>query len=395
MITKIENAVLITDTLETGKYLYIEDDTITAVTGAELPCDRVIDAEGLYVAPGFIDIHTHGAGNYDFADGTVEDVWEAAKAHAKYGTTTIYPTCTSSSTEDTLQFIENVKKAMEDNRPGRPYIAGSHLEGPYFAQAMRGAQNPKYLKCPEPAEYKHFLAVGEGTVRRISFAPELDGTEALCEYLKEQGVVAAFGHTEGIYEEIKPLIDKGCRLATHLYSAMNTVTRRNLYRKLGAVETAFLEKEVTVELIADGCHLPPELLQLVYQIKGPERICMVTDSMRGAGMGEGPSVLGPKNDGMDCVIRDGVALLTDLSAFAGSVATADRLVRVMHKQAGIALTDCIRMMCTTPAKVMGLTDRGSLRPGYKADLVFLDEEIRVQKVLCAGLELQESDTIEK
>ena len=122
---------------------------------------------------------------------------------------------------------------------------------------------------------------------------------------------------------------------------------------------------------------------------------MVTDSMRGAGMGEGPSVLGPKNDGMDCVIRDGVALLTDLSAFAGSVATADRLVRVMHKQAGIALTDCIRMMCTTPAKVMGLTDRGSLRPGYKADLVFLDEEIRVQKVLCAGLELQESDTIEK
>ena len=388
MIAKIENAVFVTDKLETEKCLYIEDGIITAFTEEELPYDSVIDAGGLYVSPGFIDIHTHGAGNFDFADGTVEDIMQAAYTHAKYGTTTIFPTCTSSSTEDILLFIRNVKKAMEANAVGQAYIAGSYLEGPYFSQVMRGAQNPAYLKAPEPAEYQEFLAQGEGTVRRISFAPELTGSEELTDYLKEQGVVASFGHTDGVYEELKPCIQKGCQLATHLYSGMNTVTRRGLYRKLGAVETAFLEKSVTVEIIADGVHLPPELLRLIYQIKGPEKICLITDSMRGAGMGEGPSVLGPKHDGMDCVIKDGVAFLTDMTAFAGSVATADRLVRVMHKEAGIPLTECIQMMCKTPAKVMGLQNRGEIKEDFTADLVFFDEDIQVQKVLLRGKELQ-------
>lgn len=388
MTTKIKNAVFVTDNLETEKNLYIEDGIIAAFTEQELPYDRELDANGLYVSPGFVDIHTHGAGNYDFADGSVEDILQAARTHAKYGTTTIFPTCTSSSTEDILLFVENVKKAMEENEAGKPFIAGSHLEGPYFSQVMRGAQNPSYLKAPEASEYEEFVTRGEGSVRRISFAPELPGTEKLCNYLNEQGVVASFGHTDGVYEELIPCIRKGCQLATHLYSGMNTVTRRGLYRKLGAVETAFLEKGVTVEIIADGVHLPPELLRLIYQIKGPEKICLITDSMRGAGMGEGPSVLGPKHDGMDCVIKAGVAFLTDMTAFAGSVATSDRLVRVMHKEAGIPLTDCIQMMCKTPARVMGLTHRGEIREGFVADLVFFDKDIQIKKVLLQGRELK-------
>ena len=389
MITKITNAVFVTDKLEDKKSLYIENGVITAFTEEALPYDEVLDAEGLYVSPGFVDIHTHGAGDYDFADGSVEDILKGARAHASYGTTTIYPTCTSSSYEDTVKFIENVREAVKENAPGLPYIAGSHLEGPYFSQVMRGAQNPEYLKAPEALEYTSFIKAGEGTVRRISFAPELEGTEEFCDYLMQEGVVPAFGHTDGIYQEIKPLIDRGCCLATHLYSGMNTVTRRGLYRKLGAVETSFLEPTVTVEVIADGVHLPPELLKLIYQIKGSDKICMVTDSMRGAGMGEGPSVLGPKHDGMDCVIKDGVAMLTDMTAFAGSVATSDRLVRVMHKQVGLPLTECIKMMCETPARVMGLKDRGLIQSGFVADLVFFDEDIQVKKVILQGKELQE------
>lgn len=388
MITRIKNAIFVTDKEEDSKNLYIENGRIKSFTEEVLPFDNEIDAEGLYVSAGFIDIHTHGAGNCDFADGEKNDIVKAAYTHARYGTTTIFPTCTSSSTEDTLLFIENVRDVMKENAPGRPHIAGSHLEGPYFANSQKGAQNSKYIKAPCKEEYKEFVKRSEGTLKRISFAPELEGSYALCDFLREKGIVASFGHTDGIYEEILPAIRKGATLATHLYSGMNTVTRRNCHRKLGAVETALLEDDVTVEIIADGIHLPPELLRLIYKIKGPDKICLITDSMRGAGMGEGKSVLGPKNDGMDCVIKDGIAYLTDMSAFAGSVATTDRLVRVMHKTVGIPLTECIKMITEVPSRIMGLEKRGLIKEGYYADLVFFDRDINVRKTIIEGKELE-------
>ena len=387
MITKIKNAVLVTDRLEKGRNLYIEDDKIKEITEEELAFDNEIDAGGLYVSPGFIDIHTHGAGGYDFADGAVSDILKASAVHAKHGTTTIYPTAPSVSFEDTLKFVENVKNAMKENKQGKPYIAGSHLEGPYFADSQRGAQDPRFIKAPKEEEYKALVEKGEGTLKRISYAPELDGVEELCRYLNEKSIVSAFAHTDGIYEEIKPLVDLGCQLATHLYSGMNTVTRRGLYRKLGAVETAFLEDDVTVEIIADGIHLPVPLLKLIYKIKGPDKICMVTDSMRGAGEDSGMSVLGPKHAGMECIVKkDDVAYLPDMTAFAGSVATCDRLMRVMHKDVGISLPDCVKMMCENPAKVMGLEKRGKLEKGFFADLVFFDENIKIEKVIIEGKE---------
>lgn len=390
MTIRIKNATFVCDTKKDNKYLYIEDGTIKALTDAELDFDEEIDANGLYVSPGFIDIHTHGAGGYDFSDGEIEDIKNAAYTHATHGTTTIFPTSTSSSTQDILKFIGYVRDMIKENAPGKPHIAGSHLEGPYFADSQRGAQNPEYIKSPCREEYEKFIEAGEGTVRRISFAPELDGSLELCEYLAENGVIAAYGHTDAIYEEIKPLIDKGCNLATHLYSGMSGVTRRNLYRKLGGVETAFLEDDVYVEIIADGKHLPPELLKLIYKIKGSDKICLITDSMRGAGMGEGESILGPKNDpcSMKCVIKDGIAFLTDMTAFAGSVATADRLVRVMYKGAQLPISECIKMITKIPAQLMGIADRGNLKEGYKADLVFFDDDINIKKVIIEGKELE-------
>ena len=387
LITKITNGIIITDTLEKGKSLYFEDGKITAITAENLPFDREIDAEGKYVSPGFVDIHTHGAGDCDFADNDKELILKACNTHAKYGTTTIFPTCTSSAFEDTVKFVENVRDLMKENAPGKPFIAGSHLEGPYFSDGQRGAQNPAYIKCPKKEEYTKFYEASDGTLARISFAPELCGSLELCDYLREKGVVASFGHTDGVYSELKPAIDRGCRLATHLYSGMNCVTRRNLIRNLGAVETTFLEDDVYAEIICDGIHLPVEVLKLIIKIKGVDKLCMVTDSMRAAGMGEGESVLGARNDGLPVVVRNGVAYLTDMTAFAGSVATSDRLVRVMHKDVGMPLTDCIKMMCENPAKVMKLTDRGRLAVGYVADIVVFDEDIAVEKVICGGEEL--------
>lgn len=387
MITKIFGGTVIADAPLQNKSLYIKDGMIFDLTEKELPFDESIDATGLYVCPGFIDIHTHGAGGYDFADGSVDDIISAAKAHAVHGTTTVFPTCASMSFEQTRDFVQNVRGAMKENAPGKPNIAGSHLEGPYFSMEQKGAQNPAYIKNPQKGEYEKWIEAGEGTVRRISFAPELEGSLELCRFLLGKDVKAGFAHTDGIYEEIKPLVDEGCHIATHLYSGMNTVTRRGLGRKLGGVETAFLEENVIVELIADGIHLPPKLLELIYKIKGADRICLVTDSMRGAGMPEGASVLGPKHDGMECIIDGAVAYLPDKSAYAGSVATSDRLVRVMYKDVGIALEQVIKMMCKTPAKAMGLKNRGELKKGFVADLVLFDDNIEIKKVIIEGMEL--------
>lgn len=386
MRTKITNAVFVTDTLLANTNLYFEDCKIAAITSDELPCDQVIDAGGFYVSPGFIDIHTHGAGGHDFTDGTIDDIRKAAYIHAQHGTTTIFPTAPSATKEELLKFIKNVKNIMKENRPGFPFVAGSHLEGPYFSQAMRGAQNPAILRNPDPAEYQDFIESGEGTVRRISFAPELDGSLALCDYLAQHGIVASFAHTDAVYEELIPAIRKGCTLATHLYSGMNTVTRRGPYRRLGAVETAFLEDDVIVEIIADGKHLPKELLQMIYKCKGADKICLVTDSMNCAALP--PDVTHAKSGGLDVIIKDGVGMLPDLTSFAGSIATTDRLVRVMYKTVGIPLPECIKMMCQMPAKVMGLSDRGKLEPGYVADFVFFDDDVNVKKVILQGEELQ-------
>ncbi len=388
MITRIKNGTIITDRLEKGKYLYFENDKITAITADELPFDKEIDAEGNYVSPGFIDIHTHGAANCDFVDNEKSGMITACFAHARHGTTTIFPTCTSSATADILRFLEITKELIKENAPGRPHIAGSHLEGPYFADGQRGAQNPEYIKAPVPEEYKKFYDVADGTLSRISFAPELDGSLELCDFLREKGVVASFGHTDGVYSELKPAIDKGCKLATHLYSGMNCVTRRNLLRNLGAVETTFLEDDVYAEIICDGIHLPVELLRLIIKIKGTDKLCMITDSMRAADMPEGDYQLGAKGDGLECTVKNGVAYLRDMTAFAGSVATTDRLVRVMHKDVGMPLVECIKMMCKNPATVMKIdSDRGQLKEGYFADIVFFDKDINVKKVIIEGKEL--------
>ena len=388
MITEIRNGKIISDGCVTvGKSLYIKDGKILSVTAEPIAADEIIDAEGSYVSPGFIDIHTHGAGGYDFTDGTPEDILAAALAHARHGTTTVYPTSPSVSHEELLSFIKNTEIAMRENRKGKPYIAGAHLEGPYFSLKQCGAQDPRYIKAPVPTEYREAVELADGVVKRISFAPELLGSAELCDYLNERGIVSAFAHTDGVYEELKPVIDRGCRLATHLYSGMNTVTRRGLFRKLGAVETAYLEDTVTVEVIADGIHLPRELLRLIYKIKGSDAICLVTDSMRGAGEPEGLSVLGPKSNGTPCIIKDGVAYLTDMTSFAGSVATADRLVRVMHKDVGLPIEEAVKMITETPARIMGLADRGRLREGFVADVVIFDEDINIERVIVGGVGL--------
>jgi N-acetylglucosamine-6-phosphate deacetylase len=259
-----------------------------------------------------------------------------------------------------------------------------HLEGPYFAMSQRGAQDPRYIRNPDPAEYKEIIK-HSASIKRWSAAPELPGAIAFGQYLTANGILAAVAHTDAIYEEVLEAFENGYRLATHLYSAMSGVTRRNAFRYAGVIESAYLLDEMDVEIIADGTHLPAPLLKLVYKIKGADRTALITDAMRGAGMPPGPSILGCKHNGLAVIIEDDVAKLPDRSCFAGSVATADRLIRSMRQLADVPLADAIKMITSTPARILGVDNKkGSLAKGKDADIVIFDDNINIKMTMVKG-----------
>jgi N-acetylglucosamine-6-phosphate deacetylase len=258
-----------------------------------------------------------------------------------------------------------------------------HLEGPYFAMAQRGAQDPRYIRDPDPAEYEAIVKRAP-FIKRWSAAPELKGAFAFGDFMCAHNVLPAAAHTDAIYEDVIQAFDHGYTLATHLYSGMSGVTRRNAFRYAGMIESAFIIDDMDVEIIADGVHLPTPLLKLIMKIKGPSRIALITDAMRAAGLPPGPSMLGSRFHGLPVIVEDEVAKLPDRSSFAGSVATADRLVRTMIKQAGVSLIDAIMMMTSTPARIMRVHSKGALKPGMDADVVVFDDDIRIDKTIVGG-----------
>ncbi|TLV00676.1 N-acetylglucosamine-6-phosphate deacetylase [Dyadobacter luticola] len=385
MKIKIINSTLITP------YRYLKNGTVVIEDGKiigihqgdiDVPNAEVIDAEGHYVAPGFIDIHIHGGGGYDFMDGSLEAFLGIAETHAQYGTTAMVPTTLTSEKEDLLLSLDNYEKANALNVKGAQFL-GMHLEGPYFALSQRGAQDPRYIRNPDPAEYEEVLAYSS-SIARWSAAPELPGAIDFGKRLRQKGILAAVAHTDAIYEDVLEAFENGYTLATHLYSAMSGVTRRNAFRYAGTIESAFL-LDMDVEIIADGVHLPAPLLKLIYKIKGADRTALITDAMRAAGMPEGESTLGSLKNGLKVIVEDGVAKLPDRTSFAGSVSTFDRLVRTMVQIADVSLLDAVRMGSTTPARIMGVDDRkGSLAAGKDADIVIFDQNINIQRTIVAG-----------
>lgn len=371
-----QGTVLISEGVIAG----VEEGNVSAPDAVE------IDAKGNYVAPGFIDIHVHGGGGHDFMDGSEEAFLKIAEKHIKYGTTSMVPTTLTSDKQGLFDTLTCYERATQKNTRGAQFL-GMHLEGPYFAMNQRGAQDPRYIRDPDPEEYKAVIAHSP-SIRRWSAAPELKGALAFGRYLRAHGILAALAHTDAIYEDVVAAFDNGYTLATHLYSGMLGVTRRNAFRYAGAVESAFVIDEMDVEIIADGVHLPPPLLKLVYKIKGADRTALITDAMRAAGMPPGKSILGNMKTGLPVIVEDDVAKLPDRTAFAGSVATADRLVRNMISLADVPLTDAVRMMTSTPARIAGVLDRkGTIMPGKDADIVIFDENINVECTIVSGVVL--------
>ncbi|HBK29404.1 MAG TPA: N-acetylglucosamine-6-phosphate deacetylase [Parabacteroides sp.] len=378
MLQQIINGKILTPQgwLKDGSVL-IQDNKILEVTNCDLAIvgAKLIDAKGMYIVPGGIEIHSHGAGGRDFMEGTEEAFKVAIQTHMRYGTTSIFPTLSSSTVQMIRAAAETTEKLMaEVDSP----VLGLHLEGPYFNKKMAGAQIPEWIKDPNPEEYIPLL---EDThcIKRWDAAPELSGAMQFGKYITSKGVLAAVGHTQAEFEDIRTAYEVGYKHATHFYNAMPGFHKRREYKYEGTVESIYLIDNMTVEVVADGIHVPPTILRLVYKIKGVERTCLVTDSLACTAT-DAKTAFDPR-----VIIEDGVCKLSDRSALAGSIATMDRLVRTMVQKADIPLADAVRMASETPARVMGVYDRkGSLQRGKDADVVILDRDLNVRAVWAMG-----------
>ncbi len=364
----------------------VSDGVIKEISDKKISskADVTIDAKGNYISPGFIDIHVHGGGGSDFMDGTVKDFLTIAETHLQHGTTSMVPTTLTAEKENLLNILSVYSHAHTQNKNGAQFL-GMHIEGPYFAMSQKGAQDARYIRKPDKKEYSEIIKKAGDIIIRWSAAPELEGAQEFGSYLTANNILPAIAHTDAVYEEVVKAFENGYTLATHFYSAMSGVTRKNAYRYAGVIESVYLMDAIDVEIIADGVHLPAPLLQLVYKIKGPDRIALITDAMRAAAVNTNESILGSKKNGMKVLVEDGVAKLPDRSSFAGSIATTDRLVRTMTQIAGVPLVEAVRMMTLTPARIMKKEkQKGSIAVGKDADIVIFDEDINIQSVIVGG-----------
>jgi N-acetylglucosamine-6-phosphate deacetylase len=383
MKTAIINVNIVTTEEVIPNGVCVFDNGIIEYVGTQKPNDAVvIDGNNQYLIPGFIDLHCHGGNGLEFMDASVDEMEEIAKFHLSHGTTTLLPTTLAANGEETERALRTFAEYQEKYSSGT--LKGMHMEGPWLNPEQCGAQNVEYMKSAKKGELQD-LKERYPFILRISAAPELEGGLELGKEAKELGIVASAAHTDADFQEIAEAKKNGYTLMTHLYSGMKGVTRKNAFRTAGAVEAGLYFDDLFVEIIADGRHLPIELLQFIYKCKGADRICLITDAIRAAGMKNGAqTVIGSLRNGLPVVVEDEVAKLLDRQSFAGSTATADRLYRTMAKAIGKDMVALSKMLSTTPARVMGWTDRGEISVGKRADMLLVNENLEIEKIILGG-----------
>lgn len=385
MKTVFKNAKVILQNRVLYGGIRVEGSRITEVfeKGAEPEGGRVIDCNDLYLSPGFIDLHVHGGGGADFMDGTKESVETVLHTHARHGTTSMLPTTLSSSKEKVAQALLTIEQVQRSWTSG-PRILGAHVEGNFFSPVQAGAQDPEYI-FPPTKENTERILTGVSNIRRISCAPEVEHALAFAREMSGKGILMSAAHTDASYDEMEQGAENGFSHMTHLFNGCSIVHSPNYYCRAGAAESALVLENMAVELIADGRHVPRELLKLVYRMKGAERINLCTDAMCAADMPEGEYKLGA----LDVVIQDKVAVLKDGTSFAGSICTGDRAVRTMYQNAEVPIYEAVKMMTATPAKLIRVYEElGSITVGKYADLNLFDEEVRIRYTMINGEEYQ-------
>lgn len=353
----------------------------------------MVDAGGGYIAPGYVDIHSHGGGGADFMDGTSAAVEAALREHARHGTTTIFPTTTAGTPaqlERMLMACAAVRDSWTVDAGAR--IGGVHFYGPYFADDMIGAHPRDLTRPPDPDEYLAFFELG--IIRIATCAAELAGAEAYCAEAHRRGYLVTCGHSNSTWGEMQRCFDAGLRHVDHFWSAMSSVSSlRQRFDVLdhamqaGMEQFVLMQPEMSTEVIADGCHLSPELLAFAFGMKGVRRLCLVTDSSRALGMPPGEYRLGPADTGALFASNGRVGYQAEARCLASTVVGMDVMVRNMKGMSGATLCETVRMASLTPAERVGM-DReiGSLEPGKRADVIVLDRELRPQRVFIDGAE---------
>ena len=384
MLTQIINGIIHTPQgwLKDGS-LIMRDNKILEVTNCDLAVigATLIDAKGMRVVPGGIEMHVHGGGGRDFQEGTEEAFRVAVDAHLKHGTTSIYPTLSSSTVPMIEAAVETCNKMMAE--PGSP-ILGLHLEGHYLNPAKAGAQQPGWLKNPDPNEYIPILE-NSACLSRWDAAPELPGAAQFGKFCRAKGVLPSIAHTNASYEDVHAAYEAGFTHVTHFYNAMPGFHNKREYKYEGTVESVYLIDDMTIECVADGIHVPPTILRMAYKIKGVERMALITDALA-CSASDSQTAFDPR-----VIIENGVCKLSDRSALAGSIATMDRLIRTAVKEAEIPLFDACRMVSETPARIMGVLDKkGTLERGKDADILILDDHLDIRCIWQQGKVVQNS-----
>jgi N-acetylglucosamine-6-phosphate deacetylase len=368
------------DGIQEGLELVVEKGKITAIREhSHARANEVLDLHGNYLAPGFIDLHVHGALGHDSMEGSAEAFQAICDYHASGGTTALLLTTATAP----LDRITDVLNAVRDCRCLITRIAGVHVEGPFISKAKCGAQRAEFIQNPSQASVQQLLDHAN-VIKRITIAPELQEAPKTIEDFYTQGISVSGGHSDAWDEEAREGFVRGMRSVTHTFNCMSSARRRGIYRVGGLLEFALSEPRIGCELIADGQHVSATLMKMLYRAKGPGGICLVTDATAGAGLPNGSRF---SLFGRDCIVEDGVCLLADRSALAGGVSRMIDLVRTMIMKVNVPPHEAVMMATENPARAIGLETKGRLEVGADADLVVLSPELEVVRTLAGGEEI--------
>jgi N-acetylglucosamine-6-phosphate deacetylase len=368
--------LIFADGIRDGLEVAISGGKIDAIRDSRIGSDEAVDLRGNYLAPGFIDLHIHGAVGRDAMEASAEAFRAICDYHATGGTTSLLLTTATAAMPDIARVLAEIRNCKAE----MPEILGAHVEGPFISPLRPGAQRAEFIRNPDEQSTSQLLGFAD-VIKRVTLAPEIPGVLGLIDQLRDRRIAVSGGHSDAWDEDARAAFSRGMQHVTHTFNCMSSARRRGIERVAGLLEFALSEPGITCELIADGHHVSRTLMKMLYEAKRAPGICLVTDATAGAGLAEGTRF---ELAGRGCIVEAGVCFLDDRSALAGSASRMIDLVRMMVRKVGVPLPEAIAMASSNPARTLGAVTKGKIEPGADADLVVISPELEIVQTFVAG-----------